>query len=548
MLWLESHDKSVRFELMGGRSMIDRTRPESVHIRRDGLKGLVPPWKNIKQKGATQDGITFVTSLGDPIDVTINAVAKGRDGIHLRRVIRHLLGSIDPKKPARLAFFTQEMGHWWADLRWEKTLPGALSGAQQTKQNVDLVLQADHGFWQTHPHVTGFEFTYDGSSDFFNTDYEDDAGPNWPMHFYDGATDDELGHPYVQGGELRWLDDPDDPLLTEGVSVVLGPHADYETDDDTQVVSIVLGSFQELTFPDGAENHIWLRMGKDVDGNWDGSGVRVSIGPISVELSYFIGFVETRMKVWANVPSLPKDRYTAIAGVNGNPRAFQIQRNGLPVWNHIEAADGPSPLGPDNRGIGLGMRAGAAIITQATPATVREFTAGTNIVDTQSGFLECYNVGDQDLFYELTVFGPGTFKFYNGPGATDYVEFGPLLPNQVMHIRTDPRRRSVRDLTSTPPTPQELTEFQEALHKFAVFASGKNIAPLFRQIESRFGIRPPQGEPFSLMKGRFSDAAAIPPMKTAGPPEPHYVKVEIANGTAASGIIASGVPLRRLPF
>ena len=41
----------------------------------------------------------------------------------------------------------------------------------------------------------------------------------------------------------------------------------------------------------------------------------------------------------------------------------------------------------------------------------------------------------------------GTFGIGNGPGSTDMVEIGPLDPGQIVHIRTDPRKRGVFDLT-----------------------------------------------------------------------------------------------------
>jgi hypothetical protein len=334
---------------------------------------------------------------------------------------------------------------------------------------------------------------------------------------------------------------------TDGSSCMFGPYKDFETDTDNQVISIVLGSFQEITFPDAAENHLWARVGRNPDGSWDGNGVRASISLFAMELSRFNDFVETRMALWPNLPSFPGEKYTLIAGFEGNPRKFQIQRNGLAIWNNVEAADGLSPLGPDFRGISAGMRAGAALVTQATPASIRKISAGDNATVNQEGFLERVNVGDQPMYDELTVFGPGLFRFYNGPGSTDYIEFGPLLPNQVMQIRTDPRDRTVVDMTVIPPTPQELGLFQKALQGFLNFLT-IGQSPLAQTIESVFGITPPQGNPYSLMNGRFSDDAAIPPQSPGDPIRPYHVKVAIDNGSASSKIIASGVPRRRLPF
>jgi hypothetical protein len=56
-----------------------------VQIKRGGLKGLIPPWKHIDQKGATQDGVSNIDSLYDPIEVGLNLSCRGRDGKYTRR-------------------------------------------------------------------------------------------------------------------------------------------------------------------------------------------------------------------------------------------------------------------------------------------------------------------------------------------------------------------------------------------------------------------------------------------------------------------------------
>jgi hypothetical protein len=194
------------------------------------------------------------------------------------------------------------------------------------------------------------------------------------------------------------------------------------------------------------------------------------------------------------------------------------------------------------------MRAGSGASAQAQPAWIRKVSAGDNGTASAVGFLARTNIGDQPMYDDYTVFGPGTFRFADGPGSADMVEFGPLLPNQIAFIRTDPRKRSVQDLTVVPPSPQELTTFQEALQKFISFATGNNIPPLLQAIQSLFGIRPPQGNMYSLLSGRFSDAAAIPPKSPGNAATPYYVRVEIVGGNADTKIIASGVPQRRWPL
>lgn len=545
-VWLQSNDGSVRIDLMGGRSIPDHTKPESVHIKRDGLTGLVPPWKMIQQKGATEDGVTFIDALGEPIEVKISAIARARDAINLRKVVRYLLTSVDPKKTATLNFFTQDMGHWWSDVRWLKTLPGPLSGAKRRKQMIDLILQADNGFWRTEPDVGSFTFDYDGVTDYFTTDYPSNAGQNWPLRYYDGSPGES--HPYVADGELRWHDQPG--LFTGGTSVAIGPFKNYASEVDNQAVVFEVGSFQEWTFPDGAENHAWARMGRLPDGSWDGFGVRASVSPFAIEISRYANYVETSMRTFFNLPSAPGEKYVFIAGFPDNARHFQVQRNGLSVADFVEPPAGIggalSPLGVDYRGIGIGMRAGGAIITQATPASMKNVRGGENVVTTQGGFLDRRNIGDQPMHDELTLFGPGTFQLYNGPGSDDYVEFGPLLQNQVMHI--DTHTNTVTDMTSIPASPQEEAMFNGAVASLFSFASSIGLLSILDWNASPFGVNAPQGSPYSLMTGRFSSACAIPEKSPGLPARTYHVKVVIKNGDGSSKVLARGVPLRRLPW
>lgn len=58
---LQSWDDTIVFNIMGGSSIHDPTIPERVNIA--NLGGLIPPWQNIRQKGATQDGSSFIDAL-----------------------------------------------------------------------------------------------------------------------------------------------------------------------------------------------------------------------------------------------------------------------------------------------------------------------------------------------------------------------------------------------------------------------------------------------------------------------------------------------------
>jgi hypothetical protein len=203
-----------------------------------------------------------------------------------------------------------------------------------------------------------------------------------------------------------------------------------------------------------------------------------------------------------------------------------------------------SALGSAYRGVGFGMHAGGSLITQATPASVRKISAGDNATVSQTGFVKLTNVGDQPMPLRFTCYGPGTFTLQN-PGTQDTVVFGPLLPNQVMHLRGTPGANKVTDLTSTPATQQELTLFQQALSDFIDFATGNNVPPLLQQIESLFGITPPQGNPYTLLDGRFTKA--LPAKEPGLPAHVQPLKITIDDGDANSRVVVAGTPLRRSP-
>lgn len=325
MRYLSADETSV-FALMGGAAIPDRITPESIRLRE--LKGLVPPWKAIAQKGATQDGSSFVTALYDPLEIDLTVEAVARDPFHLRTLLNDWIAAWDAIQPGELSFFTPSLGRWWSDVRWGKN-------------PVDKILNTD-------------------------------------------------------------------------------------------------GKIQTFS---------WSAIGYDA--------------------------------FWRSYPDV--------------------------------ATFGPLPA----------------------PGTA-------------AGFLTRVNVGDQTMWDEYTCVGPGTFYFAAKPGSSDMVKFGPLLPNQIMMVRTDPAKRGVVDMTSIAPSPQELTQFQQSLKNFLSFLSFGPTPPLFTTILSQFGVKPPQGNPYSLLHGRF--AGGIPPKPAGALAQEHHVAVKIEGGTTSSAILAGGIPLRRWPY
>jgi hypothetical protein len=556
-LRLASFDETITFYLAGPYAppFHDPSFPEAVAVK--SLKGLIPPWQDITQKGATQDGVTHIDSLYDQCEVEMVVECMARDSKSLRTVVRDLIASLDAKKKSELAWFTQELGWWWAPIRWRGGGAPAdpLANLGKSRQQLSLRLTADNAFWRSDDDVSvPSAFAEDAMTDSFAYTAgwnQTMMGANWPVRYNPALTGNpvspNIGYVYADNGKVYWFDGiGSTPPSRE---VVIGPYKNWSTATDNQVISIVLGSAPQIASPDPSANDIWGRMGRNPDGTWNGYGIRARFQHGRLILSRFNNFTETVMadRRLLLTPTIG-DKWTLLCGNEGNPRLFTVRRNQSDVIVHQEVGTN-SALGSAYRGHGFGMYAPARVIGgQATPGTVRKISAMDNTTVSQSGFLQCLNIGDQPMYRDYTLFGPGVFRIHDGPDSDEFIEFGPLLDNQVAFLRSDPRSSTplVLDLTTTPPTPQQLTQVQAALKKR--LGSRADTSAYYQQIESRWGIVPPQGPFYSLLNGRFSDASAIPPKPAGRPADPYYIRVDIDDANANSRIISAGTPLRRWPL
>jgi len=158
-----------------------------------------------------------------------------------------------------------------------------------------------------------------------------------------------------------------------------------------------------------------------------------------------------------------------------------------------------------------------------------EFTLGAGLT-TGSGWLPLSNRGTQIGWPRMLCYGPGYFEFGGLGKNGSTVGFGPLLDGQVVLITTLPRLRSVIDLTptDTPVPPQQLDAFQKLLVDLIEFATNNNTPPLLQMFESFFGIRPPQGQLYGLLAGRFANG--IPAVEEGQPPTSARIPVTIRPG------------------
>lgn len=535
-----AHDGSTCFHLMGPFAPVPGVQP-GVTISRESIKGLMGSWQTLDQAGANQDGVTFNDAVYQPTEIDMVVEASGRTPQETRQVIRSWIDSWDAHKQGELVLYTDETGEWWAPVRWIKTPTDALMRSQSLRQRFVWTCRIDDVFWRSHDSVGTFEFGSEQMNDSFTELTSPGLGENWPLYY----TGSGGGYVYSNGSQAIWLDE--DGFNTETRQVVCGPYKDFHTDTDNQIVSLVIGGLGEISLPETSYNDLWARMGRNPDGSWNGYGVRLRFGWGKLELARFNNFVKTVMFsriLW--ISPIPGDKFTLVAGYEGNSRLFKAVRNGAEIMAHKESGTG-SPLGASYRGIGFGQQAGGALISQATPCSVRKVSAGDNTTVTQSGYVSVTNRSEIDSWTRFLLTGPGYFSLGNGPDTTDFVEFGPLLDGQVVLIETEPRRRAVVDLTpATVSTSQALNPFQQLIKNLVTFATNNNVPPLLQEFESLFGILPPQGNLYSYLTGRFT--RPVPGKLPGEQPKTSNIFVKIDNGNASSKVVAAVTPRRRWPL
>lgn len=550
-----SYDNTAVFNVYGGMAIYDHTTPESVQVT--DMKGLVPPWQKISQKGATQDGETFITSLYDPIEVDLTVRIRGRDGSWTRRVQRDWIAAWDAIQPGELSWWSHDLGFWWAKVRWSKNPADKLTGGNQLPQSFVWPAIAYDAFWRSYDCVGSFGYEYAAVSDIFD---EDNATglTGWTIG-YSGAGGwisetsaaglglDVLGivlETPQAGGAAEWTYDPDNAVGGDGVDAV-AINDTFVSETDDQVVTLQLGSMPTWFFNADAFDDIWLRTpeaGTETPGQ---NGVRLRFGWGLAELSYFIDGVKTILRATPLfVPPLPGE----IWKVATSGRTFTVYRQnalGTTTVMTVVEADTSSQMGEGFRSAGAGMY----VTAEAIPGAWLAWTAGDNNAVVQSGYIPMVNMGDQPMFWRATLYGPGTFQLGNGPNATEYVTVGPLAANQTVQVNTDPRKRSIVNITNTPnPSTTTALTVDDLISDLATF----NVTALISAVESVFGITPADingtSNVYSLLNGRFSDAAAIPAKPVAGDVTQYEIPVSITGGNADSQIIFAGTPLRRFPY
>ncbi|GFG83393.1 DUF7257 domain-containing protein [Mycolicibacter algericus] len=536
---LASHDGSVEFYLHGGESIPWPDRPEVVRLTKGGIKSLIAPWKIVGQKGATEDGETFIDALHDPAELELTVEAIARDPRRLQSLVAELLGSIDKKRTSPLTVVSPTGERWWSGVRWNKTPAEPFSWGESRKQKLTLRLRIDGALWRSEADISGLGFQYDRHIDEFDyTVLEVGVDEGWDVAYVGGHG----GHVSTSGGELIWTPPTNPEWLAEERSGIMR-HRTHRAADDDMIAELLLGGYGTgLPFPGNAANGIWARMNNSGTPGQD--GIRALVELHQVRLTKFVGGSEFPLTGAAlDVQPQNGDLFELICAGS----TYTVRRNGRVILTHLDT--GPQNVGPNYRSAGLEMHAGATILWMATtPAPVARWALSSNNTAPQAGQIQCLNIGSEPMYRTYTLVGPGTFNIGVAPGSDDMISMGPLLENQVVYLRTDPRKTTITDLTAKPPTPQQLNDWQQAVKDFLDFATGGNAPPLMHALASQFGIQPPQGNLYSLLKGRFGTDSAIPPAPVSGEAQPYYINASITDGDANSQLISTGIPLRQYPL
>lgn len=544
---LRSWDDTSVFTLMGGENIPDYYNfPENVFVK--DIKGLVPPWKQLDQKGATEDGRTFVTSLYDPAEVELTVVVKGKSARGIRRTVNDLIAAIDAIQTSELSWFTHDLGRWWSNVRWMDSYRDPEGGTRTLRQIVTLRLRAYDSFWRTYDVVDNFRISHTDAPGDFSADASALPSADWVVSTYGGGGTGTLT---VAAGQVV-------PTL-QNLSAVARR---VGWSNALPVVEMQLGSFPNWYLDPSTAFDFWTLPTTDTTVGHNGYRLRVSTSTMT--LSAFASGAETVLSVQPVArPPISGENWTFVGGPT-----FKAYRSGALVFSYKPASVTAYPAA------GFGLHTSGYI----APPSIKAISFGSDTPATQSGYLSFVNWGDQAAPPRFTCSGPGTLSFGNGPnaGPDAMIAFGPLLQGQLMQVITDGQKRGVVDLTTNyPPASQDISAWQRAINDLLSFftttggminavplaedffsetaqailqATGLAGTPLLQSIQSQYGVLPPQGNPYSLLQGMFSSAAYIPPKPAGAPPKLYRIPVSIENGTSDTQIIGAITPLRRIPY
>ena len=510
--------------------------------------GLMSPFKLLSLEGARQDGSTWTDTVYDSGDIMLSLEATGTSPQNMRNVIRQWISAWEPNvgnpgfpsQLGKLSVFTPDLGEWWANVRMAKNISDIFDKdyTYSGKQKFTWECHNGDAFWYSVDSVSSFSMAYDSAAYGFYSQADMSLldSSKWTTTVSPSAN----GSVGISHGGAQFIPANGTVGPTEYISVFVDQAA-----TDNVVVSVTLSgaTLANLFSPldPGAGFDLWACN----DGTF-ANGVRLRCGWAFFRLSIFVNGVETVLAedlTW--LQPFWSETYTLIVGTEENTEQIIAQRNGFNIMNVTWAG---RQKGTGFRKWGFGGHTSQVPVSNycVVAPPIGAFYASDNATVTQSGTVPLTNMGDIEGWPRYLCYGPGTFQFGNGPGSKDMITLGPLEQEQVVLVTTEPRLRSVVDITPGIPTNNQLGIWKTLMNDLISFANNHNIPPLLTQFESFFGIVPPQGVLYSLLSGRFTNP--VPAQPYGVPLNTYTIPVTITNGGPTSKIVAALTPRRRWPL
>jgi len=120
-------------------------------IKLKKIKGVDGPFKHLDQQGARQDGVDWLASYFDPVQLDMTISVNGINAMDRRGVWRTWFDGWSPYSQGKLSWTTRELGTWWMMLRRFGPMTSDLPGSFQKTWEVDWTARGDFPFWQSFP-------------------------------------------------------------------------------------------------------------------------------------------------------------------------------------------------------------------------------------------------------------------------------------------------------------------------------------------------------------------------------------------------------------
>lgn len=246
-----SHDGGIQWAINGG--LAPQPGIQAGAVLADGAQGLHPPFSQVEQKGARQDGVSHQHSVFDgaeielPVELTAPANHNNPEqaAAQMRTIIRDWVASFDPNKPGRLDWVNPDTGRWWCRPRLFRSPPDRQFKAQarRLRQRYTWTVRNDDAFWRGTDSVCVFDAAHTNLVQVgFPQDYVGSLGPQWDTTTIGSGT----GELQAEDGAAVWVPGTGE---VETVNVLQGAN-------DVQVVAAsegepTAGDFTLIFDPDG---------------------------------------------------------------------------------------------------------------------------------------------------------------------------------------------------------------------------------------------------------------------------------------------------------